>query len=151
MLTRGVFDDVGNLPNKHALLLLYVLCRAMLVCSKQRWAGSVSSSATPDGASSCPQNAVALAAAAAEEALKAAETASVAKAKHDSASAEPGGVEAMEVDDSHGAGEQVVGIQASFRAYGMRRRSNTACQSCLDPAPAICKSQLGTDLQHGPL
>ncbi len=65
----------------------------------------------PADASSCLQNAVALAVAAAEEALKAAEATSMAEMKHDSARAQQGDVEAMEVDVGNSAGEQVLGIK----------------------------------------
>ena len=82
----------------------------MHVCSTCHWAGSACRRATPDYALTCLQNAVALAVAAAEEALKAAEATFTAKPKHYTASAEQGGVEAMEVDDSNSAGKQVLRV-----------------------------------------
>ena len=109
----------------------------MHVCSTCRRPGSAHQSATPDDASSCLQNAVHLAVAAAEEALKAAEATSTAKAERDSASAEQGGVEAMEVDEGNSAGGQVLGIKWIFRAYSMQCRSSFAPQ----PQLSICEYQ----------
>ena len=119
------------------------------MCSTRRWADSTRQSATPDDASTCLQNAVALAVAAAEEALKAAEATSMAKAKHDSASTEQGDVEAMEVDDSNSSGEQVLGFkQVSQLTACAAAAKLPASPASAQPPLSASTRQLGADLQH---
>lgn len=106
----------------------------------------------PADASSCLQNAVALAVAAAEEALKAAEATSMAEMKHDSARAQQGDVEAMEVDEGNSAGECLG--SSRFESIWHAPLQQLCLPVPLHPSPrpsylSASTRQLGADLQHG--
>ena len=134
MLTCGLCDeDVTLAYGMHC----YSCMRSADLCMCSTY-----QSATPEDTSSCLQNAVHLAVAAAEEALKAAEAASTAKAEHDSASAEQGGVEAMEVDEGSSAGGQVLRIkQVSELMACTATAALPASPAQPQPQLSVCKYQ----------